>query len=65
MPTWLGVDILSTVGRFLVALFNDCVLGKSGQIANPTIVIVDPTLYYSTHACYLLIANTGKLAIRN
>ena len=27
-----------TVGRVLIAWFNDCVLGKSGQIVNPIIV---------------------------
>ena len=30
-----------TVGRVLIAWFNDCVAGKSGQIANPIIVMVD------------------------
>ena len=27
--------------------FNDCVLGKSGQVANPIIAMVDPIPYYS------------------
>ena len=34
-----------TVGRVLIAWFNDYVLGKSGQIANPIIAMVDPILY--------------------
>ena len=38
------------VGRFLIAWFNDCVLGKSGQIANPIIAMVDPVPYYSIRA---------------
>ena len=36
-----------TVGRFLIAWFNDCVLGKSGQIANPIIVMVDRVIVYA------------------
>ena len=43
----------NTVGRVLTAWFNDCVLGKSGQIANPIIAMVDPVLCYSicAHLC--------------
>ena len=40
----------NTVGRVLFAWFNDCVLGKSGQIANPIIAMVDPISYYSIRA---------------
>ena len=36
---------LNTVGRFLIVWFNDRVLVKSGQIVNPTIVMVDPVPY--------------------
>ena len=52
----------------LIAWFNDCVLSKSGQIANPIIAIVDPVRYCSIHmfiVANLLIANVGKLAICN
>ena len=38
----------TTVGLFLIAWFNDWVLGKSGQIANPVIANVDPHLL---HVC--------------
>ena len=34
-----------TVGRVLIARFNDCILGQSGQIANPIIAMVDPIPY--------------------
>ena len=34
-----------TVGRVLIACFNDCVLGRSGQIANQIIVMVNPVPY--------------------
>ena len=36
---------VSTVGRILIAWFNDCVLGKSGQIVTPMIAMVDPVVY--------------------
>ena len=52
----------NTIGRFLIVWFNDCVLGKSGQIANPIIAMVDPVLYCSIRArlfVNLLIANAG------
>ena len=39
-----------TVGRFLIAWFNDCVLGKTGQIVNPIIAMVNPVPYYSIRA---------------
>ena len=49
--------------------FNDCVLGKSGQIVNPLIAMVDPVPYYSVQAglCLriLLIASTGIRNTRN
>ena len=38
-----------TVGRVLIAWFNDCVVGRSGQIANSIIAMVDPVRYYSIH----------------
>ena len=41
------------VGLFLIVWFNDCVLGKSVQIANPIIVKVDPVPYYP----YIMLAN--------
>ena len=53
----------NTVGRVLIAWFNDCILGKSGQIANPIIAMVDPVPYYSMRAhlfANLLIANAGN-----
>ena len=37
-----------TVGRSLIAWFNDCDLGKSGQTANPIIVNINPVPYHST-----------------
>ena len=37
----------TTVGQVSIAWFNDCILGKKGQIANPIIANVDPVLYYS------------------
>ena len=43
-------DLTNTVGRVLIAWFNDCALGKSGQIANPIIVIVNPIPCYSIRA---------------
>ena len=42
--------IANTIGRLLIAWFNDCILGKSGKIANPIIVMVNPVLYYSIRA---------------
>ena len=48
----------------LIVWFNDCVLVKSGQIANPIIVMVDPVPYYIMHTFVfvnLLIANIGKI----
>ena len=30
--------------------FNDCILGKSDQVANPIIVMVNPVPYYSIRA---------------
>ena len=49
---------------FIIAWFNDRDFGKSGQIANPIIVNVNPVSYYSicTRLCLhnLLIANVGK-----
>ena len=43
------VSASSTIGRVLIAWFNDCVLRKSGQIANPIIAMVDPVPYYNIH----------------
>ena len=43
--------------------FNDHVLGKSGQTANPIIAIVDPVPYYSIRMfvfANLLTVNVGK-----
>ena len=38
----------NTIGQFfLIMWFNDCVLGKSGQIANLIIAMVDPIPYCS------------------
>ena len=54
---WLHLIIkfalFDTVGRVLIAWSNDCILGKSGQITNPIIVVVGPVLYYSicAHLC--------------
>ena len=45
------IIVSHTVGRVLViAWFNDCVLGRSGRIANPIIAMIDPVPYYSIHA---------------
>ena len=41
---------VDTVGQFLITWFNDCVLGKSGQIANPIVAKVNPVPYYSIRA---------------
>ena len=40
-----------TIGRFLIVWFNDwqCVLGKSGQITNPIITIVNPILKFQDY----------------
>ena len=43
-----------TIGQFLIAWFNDCILDESGQNANPIIAKVDPVPYYSIHACLCL-----------
>ena len=45
------MSVTNTVGRVLIAWFNDCVLGKSGQIANPIIVMVDPVPYIIVYVC--------------
>ena len=54
---------------FLIVWFNDCVLGKSGQIANLIIAKVDSILYYSIRVCLCLrIVNIGinsQIDIRN
>ena len=46
------------IGRVLIAWFNDCILGKSGQIANPRIAMVNPVpymyMYYSIPASVCL-----------
>ena len=42
-----------TVGTVLIAWFHDCVLGKSGQIANPIMAMVDPVPYYCICAHYV------------
>ena len=43
-----------TVGRSLIAWFNSCILGKSGQIVNPIIVKVNPVPHCSICACLCL-----------
>ena len=43
-----------TVGRVLIAWFNDCVLPWSSQIANVIIALVDPVPYYRIHASLFL-----------
>ena len=42
-----------TVGKGFNCVVNDCVLGKSDQIVNPIIVMVDLVPYYSicAHLC--------------
>ena len=54
-----------SVGRVLIVWFNDCILGKSGQIANP--IIATSTLYciiVYAHVyvceCIINFANVGK-----
>ena len=47
-------NTITTVGRFLIAWFNNCILVKSGQIANLITAMVDPILYYSIRACLCL-----------
>ena len=60
-----------TVGRVLIALFNNCVRVKSAQIANPIIAMNDPVPYCSIRARARLrlrsreSINVEKLAIRN
>ena len=57
-----------TIGRILIVWFIDCVLGKSGQIANPIVVMVDPIpVYMHINLMFvnLLIANAGKTRICN
>ena len=55
--------VFHTVEKFLIVWFNNCVLGNSGQIANPIIVMVDPVLYYIVYShimfASLLITNAG------
>ena len=42
----------TTVGWFLIAWFNNCVLGKSGQIMNPTgCIIVHVHVYTNVYVC--------------
>ena len=45
----------NTVGRVLIAWFNDYVSGKPGQFVSPIIVRVDPLPYYSIHAHPILL----------
>ena len=58
--------IITTVGWVLIAWFNDCVLGKSGQI---TIMNIDPVRIIVHEHVYVcdsinnIIVNVGKLAI--
>ena len=47
-------NYIDTIGTILIAWFNDCILGKSGQIANLIIMIVNPVPYYSIRACLCL-----------
>ena len=54
-------EINNTIGRFLIAWFNECVLGKSGQIANPIIAMVDPVLYAYVNLLIIAHAGTGKI----
>ena len=59
----IAQTISNTVGLVLIVWFNNCVLRKSGLIANPIIAIVDPVPYYSIHTfifANLLIVNAGK-----
>ena len=44
---WTRSSKGNTVGRVLNAWFNNCVVGKSGQSANPLIAKVDPVPYNS------------------
>ena len=41
--------MFSIVGRVLIAWFNDCVFGLSGQITNLMIAMVNPVPYNSVH----------------
>ena len=50
LPVNIWLDKQYTIGRVLIAWFNDCILGKSGQIANLIIAMVDPVPYYSIRA---------------
>ena len=58
---------LHTVERVLIAWFNDYVIGYSGQIANQTIVIVDPVLYTiqypQSYFVSLMIASPMQFAV--
>ena len=59
MTSYFNTD---TIGRVVIAWFNDRILGKSGQISNPIIAMVDPLPYYmrTFMFAYLLITNTGN-----
>ena len=45
-----GTNSTIYIGQVLIAPFNDCVLVKPGQIANPIIVMNDPIPYCSIRA---------------
>ena len=54
-----------TIRQVLIVRFNDCVLGNSGQHANPIIAKVDPIPYHSyTHTFMFMnllkITNIGE-----
>ena len=49
--------IRGTVGRFLIAWFNDSVLGKLSQFVNPIIAKINPIILRFVD---LLVANIGK-----
>ena len=50
IPSFLFLSQHVHIGRVLIAWFNDHVLGKSGQIANPIFAKVDPVQYCRIYA---------------
>ena len=50
VSVWVAQAQADMIGQFLIAWFNDCIFGKSGQIANPIIAKDDPIPYHSIHA---------------
>ena len=52
----------NTIGQFLIVWFNDYVFGKSNQITNPIIAMVNPVLYYSIYYARVYVCESIKCA---